>query len=506
MSTTPGGTSGRRRAVVVGGGISGLAAAWELAGRGGADGVDVVLLEASGHLGGPLRTARLGGDGDDGADGGLVVDVGAESLLARRPEAVDLAREVGLGPDLVVPSTTRAAVVLGGRRHPMPRGTVMGVPADPSSLAGLLTAQQRDRATHEQLTPALGEDGDVDVASFVGARLGPAVVDALVEPLLGGVYAGRASGLSLRSVLPALWPAARDGASLGEAVATASRAAGVAGTGAGGGVFAGIRGGVGRLPGAVAAALRERGAVVRTGAAVTGLHRRGGEWHLDVAASPPLPGDHAVPPPPEHPSEHLVADVVVLAVPPSAAAALLAGAAPAAADAIGGVETAGLALVTLLLPPGSLDALVDAEGLPLSGLLVPPSQGRLVKAVTASSRKWAWTAEAAGGREVLRLSVGRRGEQAVLARSDADLLDAVLTDGSDLLGQRLEPLASLVTRWPAALPQPDVGHAARLARVLAEVARQPGLALAGAAVDGVGVPACIAAARRAAGAALGQPA
>ncbi|MGQ7296355.1 protoporphyrinogen oxidase [Quadrisphaera sp. KR29] len=496
----------RPRVVVVGGGVSGLAAAWALA----AHAVDVVVLEVSPRVGGPLQTAELAAGSTP-----LTVDVGAESLLARRPEAVELAREVGLGPDLVQPATTRAAVVLRGQRHPVPRGTVMGVPADPASLAGLLTAEEVARAADERLTEPLGEDGDVDVASFVAARLGGAVVDALVEPLLGGVYAGRASGLSMRSVLPALWPAARDGAPLLEAVRAAARASqaaaergssavsgggggaqgavGLVGTAAGGGVFAGVRGGVGRLPGAVAAALGARGAQVRTSARVRRLRRGGGCWQVDV----------------EDRWTGLVraerADGVVLAVPPPAAAALLAGEAPEASAAVGGVDDAGLALVTLLLPPGSLDALVDEEGQPLSGLLVPPAEGRLVKAVTASSRKWAWVAQAAGaaagaGAEVLRLSVGRRGEGAVLARPDAELLAAVVQDGGELVGHRLEPLASLVTRWPAALPQPDVGHAARIAQVQRELAALPGLALAGAAVDGVGVPACIAAARRAAAA------
>ncbi|MEH3076313.1 MAG: hypothetical protein PGN11_06470 [Quadrisphaera sp.] len=264
------------------------------------------------------------------------------------------------------------------------------------------------------------------------------------------------------------------------------------GTAAGGGVFAGVRGGVGRLPGAVAASLGGRGAEVRTSARVKRLRRVGGAWQVDV----------------EDRWTGLVrreaADGVVLAVPPPAAAALLAGEAPDASAAMAQVDDAGLALVTLLLPPGSLDALVDDEGDPLSGLLVPPSEGRLVKAVTASSRKWAWVAQAAGraagaGTEVLRLSVGRRGEGAVLARPDAALLAAVLEDGGELVGHRLDPLASLVTRWPAALPQPDVGHAARVGAVQRDVAALPGLALAGAAVDGVGVPACIAAARRAAG-------
>lgn len=496
--------SARPRVVVVGGGVSGLAAAWALVQQGGD--LDVVVLEASPRVGGPLQTAEVGG---------VVLDVGAESLLARRPEAVDLAREVGLGRDLVQPATTRAAVVLRGERHPVPRGTVMGVPADPASMGALLTAAEVARAADERLTEPLGEDGDVDVASFVAARLGGAVVDALVEPLLGGVYAGRASGLSMRSVLPALWPAARDGASLLEAVRAAARAAqvasssvpppisgggggatgavGLVGTAAGGGVFAGVRGGVGRLPGAVAAALAERGAEVRTSARATRLRRADGAWRVDVEDR--WTGLRR--------AER--ADGVVLAVPPPAAAALLAGEAPGASAAMAGVDDAGLALVTLLLPPGSLDALVDEDGQPLSGLLVPPSEGRLVKAVTASSRKWAWVAQAAGraagkGAEVLRLSVGRRGEGAVLDRPDSELLAAVVEDGGGLVGHRLEPLASLVTRWPAALPQPDVGHSARVAAVQVEVASLPGLAVAGAAVDGVGVPACIAAARRAAAA------
>ncbi|MEH3076312.1 MAG: FAD-dependent oxidoreductase [Quadrisphaera sp.] len=181
----PAGGRARPRVVVVGGGISGLAAAWALA----AEDVDVVLLEAAPRVGGPLQTAELAAGTTP-----VTVDVGAESLLARRPEAVELAREVGLARDLVQPATTRAAVVLRGQRHPVPRGTVMGVPADPASMAGLLTAVEVARAADERLTEPLGEDGDVDVASFVAARLGSAVVDALVEPLLGGRLRGARVG------------------------------------------------------------------------------------------------------------------------------------------------------------------------------------------------------------------------------------------------------------------------------------------------------------------------
>jgi protoporphyrinogen/coproporphyrinogen III oxidase len=455
---------------VVGGGISGLTAAWRLASSGRAR---VLLLEASGRTGGPLQRARVGR--------GPVVDVGAESLLARRPEAVAVATELGLGDRLVAPATTRAAVASRGALHPMPRGTVMGVPGDPASLTGLLTPAEVARAGAERLTPPVPDD--VDVAGWVAGRLGRAVVDRLVEPLLGGVYAGHSDALGLRACVPALWPAARDGSPLLAAVAasTAGSTGRGAGTAAGGPVFAGLRGGVALLAEALADALPAAGVVVRRDAPVRALARSGGAWHLA------LPG-----------GEDVVADAVVLAVPSGPASTLLAGEVPAAAAELAAVPVASLALCTLLLPPGALDAVVDEEGAALSGVLVPPVEGRLVKAMTCASRKWSWVAEAAGGADVLRLSVGRHGEEGVLRRSDADLLAQATADAADLLGVRLAARAATVTRWDRALPQYGVGHLDRVARVRAAVAGQPGLAVAGATYEGVGVPACIASADRAA--------
>jgi oxygen-dependent protoporphyrinogen oxidase len=182
-----------RVVAVVGGGISGLTAAWRLATAPGAP--RVVLLEAAGRTGGALQRVRVGG-----ADG-VVVDGGAEALLARRTEALRLAAELGLGGDLLPPATTRAAVASRGALHPVPRGTLMGVPGDPGALAGLLEPPEVERARVEVLGPPV--DGDVAVAGWLSARLGAAVVDRLVEPLLGGVYAGTAAELSLRATVPA---------------------------------------------------------------------------------------------------------------------------------------------------------------------------------------------------------------------------------------------------------------------------------------------------------------
>ncbi|CAA9409363.1 MAG: Protoporphyrinogen IX oxidase, aerobic, HemY, partial [uncultured Quadrisphaera sp.] len=198
--------------VVVGGGVTGLATAWALARAPGER--SVVLLEAGGRTGGALAPVRL-----DLPGGPLVLDGGSESLLARRPEAVALAAEVGLGDDLVSPTTARAAVLSRGALHPLPAGTLLGVPGDPAALRGLLTDEEVARASAEVLGGPV--HGDVDVAGWVAGRLGPAVVDRLVEPLLGGVYAGSATGTSLRAALAPLAVAASAGTSVLDAVAAA---------------------------------------------------------------------------------------------------------------------------------------------------------------------------------------------------------------------------------------------------------------------------------------------
>lgn len=446
---------------VVGGGVSGLVAALRLASAG----ARVVLLEQGDRLGGVLRRGEVDG---------VVLDLGAESLLARRPEAVDLVREVGLGDDLVHPATARAAVWSRGALHPLPAGTLMGVPSDPEALAGLLTADEVARVRAEQ--PLALDGGDVDVATAVGDRLGPAVVDRLVDPLLGGVWAGRADALSLRATVPALWPAVRDGGSLVDV----ARAAAAAGAAASGPVFAGVRGGVGRLPELLADRVREAGGRIRTGACVQVLERRGTGWSLHLG--------------PAGRGERLDVDGVVLAVPAVASTRLLAGPLPSAARRLGTVRVASLALVTAVLPAGTL----DTAGGGLSGVLVPAVEGRLVKAMTFASRKWDWVREAAQGRDVLRVSVGRAGEVAPLQRPDGDLAAAALADAAGLLGTPLPAEAVRVTRWGGGLPQYDVGHLDLVQDVRAAIAAEPGLAVAGSVWGGVGVPACVATATSAA--------
>ncbi|MFF7160684.1 protoporphyrinogen oxidase [Streptomyces sp. NPDC008086] len=452
--------TGAGRVVVIGGGIAGLAAAHRLldAGR------QVTVLEASDRVGGKLLPGRIAG---------VRVDFGAESMLARRPEAVALAREVGLDERLQPPATATASIWTRGALRPMPKGHVMGVPGTASALSGVLSDEGLARIERDADLPRTEVGDDVAVGEYVAARLGREVVDRLVEPLLGGVYAGDAYRISMRSAVPQLYQAARTHDSLTEAVREIqAKAAANQQTGP---VFMGIEGGVGQLPLAVAESVRARGGEIVTGAPVTELRR------VEPTGWRVVAGDRV-----------LRADAVVVAVPAPAAAALLRAEAPEAATELDGVEYASMALVTLAYRRTD-------TGLPAgSGFLVPPVDGRTIKASTFASQKWGWIADEDPDVIVLRTSVGRYGETEILERDDAHLVDVSRHDLKAATGLDATPLETRVTRWTDGLPQYPVGHHARVARVREHVAKVPGLAVCGAQYDGVGIPACIASAYAAA--------
>ncbi len=445
--------------VIVGGGISGLAAAWHLSRR---EGVRITVLEASPRLGGKLHSTEVAG---------VEVDAGAEAMLARRPEGKELARLAGLGDDLVAPGTTQASVYTRGALRPLPKGQVMGVPSDLAELArsGVISPAGLLRVPLDQILPPTLVRTDVSVAAYVRARLGGEVLDRLVEPLLGGVYAGRADMLSLDATMPRIATLARTERSL---ISAARQIAQEAPKDAGP-VFTTLRRGMGSLPAAVAKA---SGADVRTGVTVRELRRTPGGWRL-VAGPVPSP-------------EVIEADAVIVAVPAAPASRLLREEVPKAAAELARIEYAGMAIVTLAYRRGAFPQ--PPAG---SGYLVPPVEGRPVKAVTFSSVKWPHLGE---DLVILRCSVGRLGEEHLLQREDAELVALGMAEMSEVMGVRELPVDSRVTRWGGALPQYAVGHLDRVARIRAAVAGQPGLALCGAAFDGIGIPACIATARTAA--------
>jgi protoporphyrinogen/coproporphyrinogen III oxidase len=441
------------RLVVVGAGITGLAAAFEWRRRRPDD--EIVVLEAGDRIGGKLHRIELAGHW---------YDTGPEAVLARVPEAVQLVERLGLADRLVAPATTQGSVVLPDGRHPLPAGTVLGVPASAAGLDGLLTTNGVARVRAEADLPPLRLDGDVAVGTLLRERLGDELVDRLVEPLLGGVYAGRADELSLAATMPALaarLPAA--GSVL--AAAAAARDAGARSRGdADGPVFATVADGIGALPEALVAASR---AEVRLRTPAHGLRRTASGFELSVgpAAAPEL----------------LTADAVIVTAPAQKAARLLADVAPGAVEPLQGIPYASMAVVAMAFPAQDV-----AAG---SGLLVPPIAGRLVKGVTVSSAKWP---HLAGDALLVRSSVGRFRDEAELQRSDDDLTAAVVADVADLLQlSRPEPTETRLVRWGGGLPQYLVGHPSRVAVIRSAVAAVPGLAVGGAAFEGVGVPACI---------------
>jgi protoporphyrinogen/coproporphyrinogen III oxidase len=456
--------------VVIGGGIAGLSAAFFLRD----EPVRVTVLEGSPRLGGKLSASDVAG---------VAMDEGAEALLARRPEGIELVTAVGLGGDLVPAGVTSSAIYTRGAMRSLPRRQFMGVPADLDELAatGVVSPEGVARARDESSRP--GEAGDASVTEYIGSRLGAEVVDRLVDPLLGGVYAGRSEDLSFQATLAPLAAATPGHATLTGAAASLLPPAGGPSGGAGQSagapgkpapVFVSLTTGIGALPEAVAKA---SGADVRTNAMVRELGRTATGWRLTV-------GSAADP-------EYVDADAVILATPAAPAARLLKDSAGEAAARLAEIPYASMAIITLAF---------RAEDFPAqqrSGYLVPAVDGRAVKAVTFSTVKWPHLAAQAPV-HIVRCSVGRSGDVAVLQRDDEDLAALAAAELAGAVGITAAPVARRVTRWGGGLPQYNVGHLDRVAAVRAAVAGQPGLAVAGAAYDGVGIPACVSTAKSAA--------
>jgi protoporphyrinogen/coproporphyrinogen III oxidase len=479
--------------VVIGGGSAGLATAFYLRD----EPVRVTVLEGSPRLGGKLSASDVAG---------VSMDEGAEALLARRPEGIGLIEAAGLAADLVPAGVTSSAIYTRGVLRSLPRRQFMGVPADLDELAAskVVSGEGIARARAESTPPF--EGADTSVTAYIGARLGVEVVDRLVDPLLGGVYAGRSEDLSFQATLAPLAAASRTHPTLTEAAAallppaptptgptsapTPTPTSTFAPTSTSpttpsadnskklAPIFVTLTTGLGALPETVAKA---SGADVRVNAMVRELTRTASGWRLTI-------GSAADP-------EYLDADAVILATPAAPTARLLKRTAADAAAELERIPYASMAIVTLAFRAG------DFPAQQRSGYLVPAVDGRAVKAATFSTVKWPHLAQAADPRNpvhIVRCSVGRSGDVAVLQRDDDDLAALAAAELAESIGLTAPPVARRVTRWGGGLPQYNVGHLDRVARIRAAVAAQPGLAVAGAAYDGVGIPACVATARQAA--------
>ena len=444
---------------VVGGGISGLVAAYRLRVTVGPE-ATITLLDPADRLGGILRTERIAGQ---------PYDVGAEAFVARRPEIPALLAELGLAGRRIEPTGTRPLIFSGARLHPMPQGTLQGVPAQASSLLGLVDDASVARIADEPSRPFSWRPGaDPAVAELIGDRYGPQVVARSVDPLLAGVYAGSAATIGLRSAVPALAAALDRGArNLTDAVRAALPPA------TSGAVFGALDGGYTVL----LEELQRRAAIRWVQVAADRVDQVAGGWEVRDDEGNRWP-----------------ATAVVLAVPAPRLPMLVEHFAPRAAAAARRIRVASAAVVALALPGGTP---LPAQ----SGVLVATDESRNIlhaKALTLSSRKWGQR----GNVEMVRLSYGRFGDDLARNTGDDDLLAWAARDLESLFGITVDPVDSHVHRWIDAMPQYGPGHAELVAELRAGL--PPGVAVAGGYLDGIGVPACVGTAGRAAAQALGR--
>ncbi len=451
-------------AVIVGAGISGLAAAYELQRRG----LSIRVLEASDRAGGVVATDRFGG---------WVVDSGPDSLLVQKPAAVSLCRELGIADRLVSTLTPRTAYILrDGDLHPIAEGSFLGFPLTVAALArsSLFTLGGKLRMACEVAVPRGGGDEDESIASFVRRRFGQEAVDYLAEPLLAGIHAGDVEQLSMRALFPRLLDAERSSGS----VIRSFRALRVKPSPQG--AFVSLPGGLGELVEALIAALAPGSVAV--GARVTDL-RRTTTYAVDSSAG------------------LLHARAVVLAVPSYAAASLLRAfdtTLAALCDAIPYASTATIAF-------GYRRDEV-AHAMLGSGFVVPRVERSPLLAGTWVTSKW--PGRAPDGHVLLRAFLGGGRDPHRLDRSDAELIDGAREELDALLGISGTPLFSRLHRWTRRSPQYVVGHLQRVATIEGRLASIPGLFVTGSGFRAIGIPDCIADGRAVAGrvaAHLAQP-
>lgn len=436
---------------VVGGGISGLATAYRIRAAVGPEPA-ILLFDPADRLGGVLRTETLCG---------VPYDIGAEAFIVRRPEVPALLAELCLADRQIVPTGVKTTIFSQGRLHPLPAGTLNGIPGSAESMTGLVDAATVARIAAEPDRPWQWRPGsDPAVGDVVADRFGEQVVTRSLDPMLSGVYAGSAATIGIRAAAPTLAAALDDGA---PNLTAAVRAALPPGAG-GGPVFGAIEGGYRVLVEQLVA----RSGLRWQPTAITGLHAAGGGWELRDDADGAW---HA--------------DAVVVALPAPRAAELLAGPAPQSAAIAAGIPVASAAVLAMGLPAGTPFP-------PQSGVLVATGESLHAKAITLSSRKWGSRGEA----ELVRMSFGRFGDDIALSTPEAQLLHWALEDLETVFGITAQPREVKLHRWIDAMPQYGPGHNELIAGFRAGL--PPTLAVAGNYLHGVGVPGCLVSAGRAA--------
>lgn len=452
--------------VVIGGGMAGLAAAEVLADRG-----RVVLVEPTGRCGGVLDTVR---------HDGWLVERSADNFLAARPEGLALVERLGLTSSLlgVDPGVRRALVFHRGHTVPVPAGFRLLAPGRPAAMLAspLLSPLGKLRVLAERVVPARAAAlGDESLEHFAVRRLGREAFERLVQPLVAGIWTADPARLSMAAACPDFVAMERSAGSLtaGERVRLREAGRGAEGAGARYGQFVTLADGMAALPAALAERLTRLGVEFRAAAAMR-IVRDAHAWLVECDRGPPLR-----------------ARGVVVATRAPRAAEIVADVDRPLATALGAIEYAGSAVVSLGYERSAIAHPLDA-----AGVVVPRNAGRKILAVSFSSAKYRGRAPA--GHALVRVFVGGALDPATAHLPDGPLVDLVRCEIADVIGARGTPRLVQIDRWVAAMPQYHVGHLDRVALIRERLAALPGLALAGAAYEGVGIPQVIASGQAAA--------
>jgi len=451
---------------VAGGGITGLTVAYELAKRGRT----VALLEASPRAGGLIRTERTGG---------FTIEAGPDSLLAAKPAGVDLARELGLEADLLQLRTRGAFVLRGHALHRLPSPSLLGLPLTWRALASydLLSWRARLRLSLEPRVPPRTSADDESVASFFRRRFGAETVDLIAQPLLGGIHAGDIEQLSMQSLFPRLVELERThGRVTGPKKGTAPffREPGAQPPS----VFMSLRGGMETLVDALVRALPD--GALRVGCRVTALTPAADGWRLSTA-------DGAT----------ISAGAVVLAAPARVVAGLVAPLDARSAELCAAVPYVSTASVALAWPRAAVPHPLNGTGFVVARR---HSDVRITAATWVSAK---WTSRAPEDAVLIRAFLGGAHDPEAIALADGDAVDAVRRDLHAVMDISAPPSLARVFRWPNAGAQHTVGHLARVDEIEQRLRAQGTIYVAGAGFRSVGIPDCVADARRVAAAMTG---
>lgn len=446
------------RVAIVGGGISGLSAAFALEQRRTAgENLSYVLFESSSRLGGVLRTENVDG---------CIVEAGPDSFLTEKPWAADLCRALGIGDQLIGSNDAgrKTYILRAGRLVKIPDGLMFMVPTKilPTAFSRLFSWKTKLRMAREFLRPPTAATSDESVASLVARHYGEEMVDCLADPLLSGIYGGSAADLSVRAVLPRFAEMERTHGSLSRAMLKARKR--MPPSSAKLRLFTSLKKGMEQLPQAIVARLPPTS--LRTNTAVRAIRPDGPGWVISSD------------------TKREKFDAVILAVPSHISAALLRECAPQLSAELSAIRYTSSITVAL-----GYDANVRSTLPPGFGFLVPRSEGRRMLAATFVHNKFSHRAPE--DRALLRCFFAGANADAMGQQSDMEIASVAREELRQILGLRSAPLFTRVYRWKSAMAQYGVGHLARLDRIEQLCRQLPGLALAGNGYRGIGIPDCV---------------